>query len=66
MLDDEIGPAFLGALSLVFGGYGVRELALACRLGPSSAWIERALPGAGALVLGAPFAWCGYRLVDGV
>jgi len=34
MLDDRIGPAFLVAMGLAFGGYGARELALAWRAGP--------------------------------
>ena len=64
MLQDQIGPVFLAMLSLIFGVYGVRELALACRPWPFDEWIERALPGAGAVTLSAVFAGCSYRLIE--
>ena len=64
MLQDQIGPAFLVMLSLAFGIYGMRELALACSLRPLDQWIERVLPGAGGVTLGALFACCSYRLTE--
>jgi hypothetical protein len=64
MLQNQIGPAFLAMLSLVFGVYGMRELALACGPWPLDQWIERVLPGAGGVTLGALFACCSYRLVE--
>ena len=65
MSDDQIGPAFLMALGLVFGGYGMRELALAYCSDPFGEWIEKAVLGAGGLAVGALFAVCGYRLLGG-
>jgi hypothetical protein len=66
MPDDQIGPVFLAALSLVFGSYGVWELALAYRLDLFGAWIEKAVLGAGGLMLGVLLALCSYRLVEGL
>lgn len=60
------GPAFLAFLSLAFGCHGMRELVLACRLEPFDAWVEKALPGAGGVILGALLAISCYRLVGTV
>jgi len=65
MPGDQIGPMFLAALGLVFGGYGVQELALAYRLEPFDEWIEKALLAAGSLMLAALFASCSYHLLGG-
>ena len=58
----QIGPAFLCALGLVFGGYGVWELALAYRIKSLHDWVEKAALGAGSLTLCVLFASCSVRL----
>jgi hypothetical protein len=55
-MHNEIAPAFLGGLSFLFGGYGVQELALAYSTDGLNAWRERALPGAGGIIVAALFA----------
>jgi hypothetical protein len=55
-MHDPIGPMFLGSLSAVFAGYGLRELALAYRTAALKAWSERAIPGAGGIIVAALFA----------
>ena len=64
MLQYQTGPVFLVVLSLAFGLYGVWQLALACRPWPLDQWIERVLPGAGSVTVGALFACCSYRLIE--
>jgi hypothetical protein len=51
-----IAIAFLAGLSLLFGSYGLRALALAYRTIALDAWSERALPGAGGIFVAALFA----------
>lgn len=65
MLEDQIGPMFLGVLSLLFASYGVRELSLAYRLKSFEEWLGKAFIGTNGLLLGALFACCTYRLVGG-
>jgi hypothetical protein len=55
-MHNEIGAVALGCLSAFFSGYGLRELAVAYRTTASAAWCERAVPGAGGVLLGALFA----------
>ncbi|PPQ38661.1 hypothetical protein [Rhodopila globiformis] len=55
-MHNEIGAVALGCLSAFFAAYGLRELAAAYRITASAAWCERAVPGAGGVVLGALFA----------
>ena len=64
-MQDQVGPAFLGVLSLVFGGYGARTLALAYRTEPFNEWVGEAALGAGSLMLSTLFASCTYWLVRG-
>ena len=53
MMSDKIGPAFLVLLSVAFGSYGVRELVRAYRAEGLEQWREKALVGAGGVLLGA-------------
>ena len=53
---DEIGPVVLGGLSVIFAGYGIWELALAYQTAALKDWSERAVPGAGGVILAALFA----------
>ena len=66
MLDVQIGPAFLITSGMFSGLYSVSQLALAYHLEPFSEWVAKALPGAGAVLIGVLFAWDGYRLTGGV
>ena len=65
MLDHQIGPAFMIVLGLTFSTYGVGLLVQACRVEPLNEWMAKALPGAGAIMLGVLFAWSGYWLQRG-
>ncbi len=62
-MDIQIGPTFLGFLSLLFGGYGVRELASAYGTGPFDEWIGKAGLGTGSLILCVLFASCTHRVI---
>jgi hypothetical protein len=55
-MHNEIGPVVLGGLSAIFAGYGIRELALAYQTAALKDWSERAVPGAGGVLLAALFA----------
>ena len=55
-MHNEIGPVVLGGLSAIFAGYGVRELAFAYQTATLKDWSERAVPGAGGVLLAALFA----------
>jgi hypothetical protein len=59
----EIGAVVLGCLSAVFSGYGIRELALAYGTDASKEWSERAVPGAGGVLLGALFALMTFQIL---
>jgi len=52
-MTDRIGPTFLVLLSIAFGGYGIGELVRACRTKVLEQWREKALLGAGGIILGA-------------
>lgn len=65
-MQDQIGPAFLGVLSLMFGSYGLRVLALAYNAKTLGEWTEKAWIGAGSLTLCTLFAICSYRLIAGI
>jgi hypothetical protein len=62
MLDNDVGPGFMIILGLVFATYGLGQLVQAYRLEQLDEWAAKVLPGAGAVMLGALFAWSGYRL----
>jgi hypothetical protein len=62
MPDIQIGPAFLFVLGLLFAIYGLSQLIQAYRPTPLDEWMARALPGAGAVVLGVLLTWSSYRL----
>jgi hypothetical protein len=55
-MHNEIGPFVLGGLSAIFAGYGIWELALAYQTATFKDWSERAVPGAGGVLLAALFA----------
>jgi hypothetical protein len=55
-MHNEIGPAVLAGLSVIFAGYGIWELALAYQTAALKDWSERAVPGAGGVLLAALFA----------
>ena len=65
-MQDQLGPAFLGVLSLLFGSYGLRELAVAYNVEPLGEWSEKAWVGAGSLTLCTLLAICSYRLMAGI
>jgi len=65
-MHDQVGPAFLGVLSFLFGTYGLRELALAYNVELFDEWAGKAGVGAGSLTLSALFAICSCRLVCGI
>ena len=46
-----------------FGCYGIRELVLACRIKPLNEWAEKALLGAGAVMLGGLFVTLALRAI---
>jgi hypothetical protein len=57
----QIGLAFLGLLGVFFGSYGFVELAQAYRTGSLAEWRDKALPGAGGVVIGVMFAVMAFR-----
>lgn len=61
-MSDHFGFVFLVVLSLLFGSYGLRELALAYRVKRFDEWFGMAWLGAGSLVLCSLFAICSYSL----
>jgi hypothetical protein len=63
IMHNEIGPVVLGALSAIFSGYGIRELALAYKATAIREWSERAVPGAGGVLLAALFAVMTLRVL---
>jgi len=65
-MQKQIGLAFLGALSLLFGSYGVWALTLAYHAEPLNEWVGKAGLGAGSLALCVLFASCGYQLIRGL
>jgi hypothetical protein len=62
-MHNQIGSFVLGGLSVVFAGYGFRELAGAYNADALNAWGNRALPGAGGVLLAALFADMTFRLL---
>ena len=62
-MHNQIGSVVLGSLSAVFAGYGFRELAGAYKTAALSAWGERAVPGAGGLLVGALFACMTFQVL---
>ena len=62
-MSDVINQAFLTALGSTFGCYGIRQLVMACRIKPFSQWAEKALLGAGAVILGGLFLSLALRFV---
>lgn len=60
---NQIGPTFLGVLSLLFGGYGVRELASAYYTGPFDEWIGKVGLGTSSFLLCVLFASCTRHLI---
>ena len=60
---NHIGTTFLGVLSFLFGGYGVRELASAYETGPFGEWIVKAGLGTSSLILCFLFASCTHQLI---
>jgi hypothetical protein len=55
-MPSEIGPVVLAGLSMIFAGYGIWELTLAYKTTALRDWSERAVPGAGGILLAALFA----------
>ena len=64
-MPDQADPLFLSTLSVMFGSYGVWQLVLAWRLEQLDEWVDKVLPGAGGVMVGALFATCSYRLLSG-
>jgi len=62
-MQNQIGSLVLGGLSAVFAGYGLRELMGAYKADAFKAWGERALPGAGGVLLAALFADMTFHLL---
>jgi hypothetical protein len=55
-MPNEIGPTVLAGLSMIFAGYGLWELTIAYKTTAFKDWSERAVPGAGGILLAALFA----------
>ena len=55
-MPDQIGFAFLGLLGVFFGSYRFVELAQAYRTASLAEWRDKALCGAGGVVIGVMFA----------
>jgi hypothetical protein len=62
-MHNEIGPGVLAGLTGLFAGYGIRELALAYRLTALKDWSERAVPGAGGIILAGLFGAMTLRIL---
>jgi hypothetical protein len=57
----QINLAFLGVLGVFFGSYGLRGLVQAYRTTSLDEWSDKALPGAGGLIIGVLFATMAFR-----
>jgi hypothetical protein len=62
-MHNEIGPGVLAGLTGFFASYGIRELALAYRIAALKDWSERAIPGAGGIILAGLFAAMTLRVL---
>jgi hypothetical protein len=63
-MHNEIGPAVLGLLSVVFAAYGVRELALAYRVVAVKDWGEKAVQGAAGVCVAVVFAVMTWQILN--
>jgi hypothetical protein len=63
-MHNEIGPVVLGLLSVVFAGYGVRELTFAYRLVAFKDWSEKALQGAAGVCVAVVFAAMTWQILN--
>jgi hypothetical protein len=59
----QIGSIVLGSLSAVFAGYGFRELTGAYKTAALTAWSDRAVPGAGGVLVAALFACMTFQVL---
>jgi hypothetical protein len=57
----QIGLVFLGVLGILFGSYGFVELAQAYRTASLDEWQDKALPGAGGVIVGVMFAVMAFQ-----
>jgi hypothetical protein len=57
----QVGLAFLGVLGVFFGSYGFVELARAYRTASLDEWQDKAIPGAGGVVVGVMFAVMAFQ-----
>jgi hypothetical protein len=62
-MHNEIGPVVLGLLTVVFAGYGVRELALAYRTAALRDWSEKAVQGAAGVCVAVVFAAMTWQIL---
>jgi hypothetical protein len=62
-MNNEIGFGLLAGLSGFFAGYGILELALAYKISALKDWGERAVPGAGGILLAGLFAAMTLRIL---
>ena len=60
-MSHQIGLPFLVVLSLFFGSYGLGELVQAYRAVSLDEWGDKALPGAGGVIIGVLFAVMAFR-----
>jgi hypothetical protein len=65
MIDQEVAPLILGGLSTIFAVYGLWELARAYRAAGWKDWSDRAVPGAGGVLLAGLFADLTLRTLVG-
>ncbi|HET6309080.1 MAG TPA: hypothetical protein VFG12_17950 [Rhodopila sp.] len=63
MMDHDIAPLVLGGLSTIFAVYGLWELARAYQATAWKDWSDRAVPGAGGVILAALFADLTLRIL---
>jgi hypothetical protein len=63
IMHNEIGPGVLAGLTGFFAGYGIRELALAYKITALKGWSERAVPGAGGIIVAGLFAAMTLRVL---
>jgi len=62
-MHNEIGAVFLGLLSAVFAGYGVRELTVAYRIVALKEWGEKAVQGAAGVGVAVVFAGMTWQIL---
>jgi hypothetical protein len=63
-MHNDIGPVILGTLSVVFAGYGIRELTLAYKVAALKEWCEKAAQGADGVFVAMIFAGMTLSIIN--